>query len=393
MTPVAELTRALVRVASPNPPGDESGVALELHRFLATVPGVEIRDFEPSPRRVTVVAAAGSGRRCLALAAHTDTHPISGEWAYDALARDGLIGDRIYGRGTTDNKGAVAAMGIAFRHLVESGLPLGRRLLLVANADEETGGKVGVEPMMGAWDERPQGAIVAEASGVEEPWQELYVAARGTTRFSIDVSGTATHSSLAGRAGVRSAVEDLDELLAQLRRKLRVLTRRHPRFGLRGRLTVVSTNGGSGWGVVPGSARADCELRLLPPARQAETEGAVEAAFSAAAAGTGADARLAFAPGGLRWMSPSQAGSSSRLVASAERAWLAVHGRAPQLGCFTGATDARLFEAAGVPSVIAGPGALDRAHHPDEYVTEQDLEIAVRFYEAAARDFLGMGAA
>jgi acetylornithine deacetylase/succinyl-diaminopimelate desuccinylase-like protein len=387
------LTRDLVGAPSPNPPGDERHVVARLREHLSRIPGVRLRTYTPAPHRVSLLATAGGSGRSLLLAAHTDTHPVTGDWQHDPLGREPVWRGRIFGRGTTDNKGAVAAMAIAFRRLVAAGAGRHGRILFLANADEETGGGAGVEPIVSRWDERPDAAVVAEASGVRSSWEALYVAARGTSRFTIEVAGTATHSSLAGRPHVRSAVEDLEVLLAAFRERLPLLRRRHARFGPVGRLTVVRIEGGVGWGVVPGRASAQCELRLLPGVEQKGVEAAIRSAFAGVVSRAGSSASLTLAGGGLRWMAPSSVRLNDPIVGSARRAWRATHRKEPSLECFPGATDARLFEAAGIPCVIVGPGALERAHHPDEYVTSRELSSAVNLYEAIAKDFLGMGRA
>jgi acetylornithine deacetylase len=98
---------------------------------------------------------------------------------------------------------------------------------------------------------------------------------------------------------------------------------------------------------------------------------------------------LEFADGGLRWMSPSAAPLDSKIVRAAEESWREIFRSDPVPGCFPGATDARLFEAAGIPCVVAGPGALVRAHHADEYVTTDELAVAYSLYLKLATRFLG----
>jgi acetylornithine deacetylase/succinyl-diaminopimelate desuccinylase-like protein len=384
---LAELALALVACPSPNPPGDERAVVGVLRSFLATCDGVELSFFEPAPQRQTLVATAGAGSPCLMLAAHTDTHAVGSGWTVNPLGESSPDG-RLYGRGTTDNKGAVAAMATAFASLAGTHHEHGR-LLFVANADEETGGLDGAGALSRSWSERPDGAIVAEASGVDRPWERLWIGARGTSRFTIRTEGTSTHSSLAGRTNVRSAVELLQKLLNEFRDRLPVLANQHPIFGAGNRLTVVRIQGGEGWGTVPGRATAACELRLLPGVDQTHIETEVSSAFEAARLSVNATAALEFAAGGLRWMDPSQADPESEIVKAASAAWAEVVGSPAQLDCFPGATDARLFEQAGIPCVVLGPGALSRAHHADEFVTTDELSTAYRLYRSVAARFLG----
>jgi acetylornithine deacetylase/succinyl-diaminopimelate desuccinylase-like protein len=377
----------LLRCPSPNPPGDEVAVVRALGEFFSHEPGITCEVFEATPNRPTLVCAVGRGKPCLALAAHVDTHPVGEGWTRDALG-EVVDGAGIFGRGTTDDKGAVAAMALAFRDAAHARRGQSGRLLLIANADEETGGDVGIASLLREWEERPDAAVVAEASGVSASWEDLYVAARGTSRFTIRVRGTQTHSSLAGRPEVKSAIEGLRLVLDQMVECLELLRASHPLFGAANRMTVVRTDGGDGWGTVPGGAKADCELRVLPPARQATVEAEVRRSFQAAMDATGVDAELTFASGGLRWMSPSETQSKSPIVEAARHAWKRVHAQDPRLACFPGATDARLFEAAGIATVIIGPGALVRAHHPDEFVTREELGTAYRLYVEIVSSFL-----
>lgn len=386
MTPAApadvvDLTLRLVRAASPNPPGDERAAAAVVVDYLAGSAGVETALIGPRPERVSVVARAGAGPRALILAGHLDTHPLVGEWTRDPLGE--RVGDRLYGRGTTDIKGGVAAMAVAFRLAVERGLPAAAQLVLLANADEETGGVEGVAAIA----EDPAlplaPVVVAEPSGVFAPWEGLYLAARGTSRFTLRAAGTRTHSSLAGRGGVDSAIERLEDALTRLRAELPVLGERHPVHGPAGRLTVVRIEGGEGYGVVPGTAAAEVELRLVPGSTQERVER--EVAAIAAAAGV----ECAFAAGGLRWMAPSDLDPGHPLARAAAAAWHDVLGTEPELACFPGGTDSRLFQASGRPALGGvGPGALVRAHHPDEFVEIAELETAVALYGAIITRYL-----
>jgi acetylornithine deacetylase/succinyl-diaminopimelate desuccinylase-like protein len=86
---LVEMTQALVRVASPNPPGDTSAVAEVAEGLLAAIPGIEIQRVEPEPGIVSLVArvrARKPGRR-LIFNGHLDTFPVgeSAGWSAAAL--------------------------------------------------------------------------------------------------------------------------------------------------------------------------------------------------------------------------------------------------------------------------------------------------------------------
>lgn len=372
---VVDLTEALVRAPSPNPPGDERAPAAVLDGYLAGVPGISRHVVGADPARPNLIFMAGGGPRTLTLAAHVDTHPIVGEWGFDPMGE--LVGDRLYGRGTTDNKGAVAAMAAVFRSACEQGPPPGLRLILLANADEEVGGGEGVQVVLERFDEPLGAVVVAEPSGIDGPFEALYVAARGTSRFTLSTTGLRTHSSLAGRPGVPSAVELLGQALQSIAERLPVLSRTHALFGPAGRLAVVRIEGGDGYGVIPYAARAEVEIRLTPGSSQDAIEQGIRAAVE------GLDVELTFAERSLRWMGPSEIDVEHPLTRAAVAAWRDILGGPPELGCFPGGTDARLFTECGIPALSGvGPGALVRAHHPDEYVTTQELATATRLYAA-----------
>jgi acetylornithine deacetylase/succinyl-diaminopimelate desuccinylase-like protein len=372
---VVDLTEALVRAPSPNPPGDERAPAAVLDGYLAGVPGIRRTVVAADAARPNLVFMAGDGPRTLTLAAHMDTHPIVGKWTFDPAGK--RVGDRLYGRGTTDNKGAVAAMAAVFRSACEQGPPHGLRLIFLANADEEIGGADGVQTVLDMFDEPLGAVVVAEPSGIDAPFEALYVAARGTSRFTLSTAGLRTHSSLAGRPGVASAVELLDTALRSIAERLPVLSRTHARFGPAGRLAVVRIEGGDGYGVIPYAARAEVEIRLTPGSSQDAIEQGIRAAVE------GLDVDLRFAERSLRWMGPSEIDGEHPLTRAAVAAWRDILGSPPELGCFPGGTDARLFTERGIPALSGvGPGALVRAHHPDEYVTTQELATATRLYAA-----------
>ena len=113
---LVETTRALVGAGSPNPPGDTSAVADVAQGMLATIPGIEIRRFEPQPGIVSLLARLHGrqpGRR-LIFNGHLDTFPIGDEADCTFPPLSGAVcNGRIYGRGVSDMKGGVACSILA----------------------------------------------------------------------------------------------------------------------------------------------------------------------------------------------------------------------------------------------------------------------------------------
>ncbi len=380
---IAELTGELIRARSENPPGDERAAVAAARAAVQRIEGVECRVVAPEPGRESLIAAAGPrGARTLLLGAHLDTVPAGDGWARDPFG-GAIEHGAVHGRGASDIKGGAAAMIAALAALAEAGVTASRRVVLVANADEEAGGRLGMDHVRDVLDEPVDAAIVAEPSGVAAPFERLYVAARGAARFSLHAAGTSGHTSLVREPGVVNAIDVLTDAIARLRERTPVL--REPPHPIHGAadLIVVGVEGGRGWGVVPAGARADVEIRVVPGTSRPALEAQVAEALD------GSGVRVEHAPGTLRWVEPSAVDADAPIVRAAARAWTDVLGAAPTLGCFPGGTDGRSLTERGIPTIPGlGPGTLLRAHGPDEHVAVAELVTAAQIYALAAHAFL-----
>jgi acetylornithine deacetylase/succinyl-diaminopimelate desuccinylase-like protein len=137
---VVELTRALIRVDTSNPPGNETPAAELLADYLQGA-GVEPELIGPDPDRLNLVARVpGRGDApSLMLMAHTDVVPAPDtDWSvppFEAELRDG----RVIGRGAHDMKSQLAARAVAFAEVARAGEPPPGDVVLVAESDEERG--------------------------------------------------------------------------------------------------------------------------------------------------------------------------------------------------------------------------------------------------------------
>ncbi|HEU5431870.1 MAG TPA: M20/M25/M40 family metallo-hydrolase, partial [Thermomicrobiales bacterium] len=146
---VVGLTKALVAAPSPNLPGDETAPAAVIEAALAAyaLPAATVIALAPHrPNLIVRIDGARPGPH-LALCGHLDTKPVgeaAAEWNTDPFTPT-IVGDRLYGLGSTDMKGACAAMvlaGAAFASVADRS---GGSLSLVFTADEEYGSRFGAE--------------------------------------------------------------------------------------------------------------------------------------------------------------------------------------------------------------------------------------------------------
>src|ERR1700723_223809 len=143
----------LLRINSVNPPGNEVAVAGYVAHDLKAA-GLDIKIHSFAKNRPNVIATlkgtwprAKAAQEALLITPHYDTVPFGEGWKFDPLGAT-IHQGRIYGRGARDNKGNCAVGMEALHSLVEEGVRLQRDIVFAATADEETGSKLGVIPLL-----------------------------------------------------------------------------------------------------------------------------------------------------------------------------------------------------------------------------------------------------
>ncbi len=392
---LVELCADLVAIDSQIPPhADERAIVAFLAdrmEALGLGRGEVVAAVPERPNLVTRVRGSGGGPT-LALNGHLDTKPV-GEarrlWDSDPLVpevRDG----HLYGLGTTDMKGAVAAMVYAAAALVEAGGPAGD-LVLAFVADEEAGGNLGARhlaPRLTGID----ACLVGEPSGWERDWQGLHLVSRGLCCFRIRVRGTQMHSSLSDRMPSVNASLRMADLMVRIRDALRLDHPPHPLGDVAPTLNVgVLVEGGVYFGVVPGSAEFACDLRTLPGMTAEQVRAAIDAWLDERrAADPDLDVEVVYEDG-LEWIPAAEIPAGHPLVEAAASAAADVLGAAPPLSVFPGTCDAPWFAGAGIPTIPSfGPGVLTCAHGPNERVSVESLHQAARIYAHTAARYCGL---
>jgi succinyl-diaminopimelate desuccinylase len=163
---VVPLARRLVDAPSPNPPGDERAIAAEVAAALAELALPSPQVLARSARRPNLLTALdfGAGGRHLCFSGHLDTKPIGdARWTVPS-DRATLEGDRLYGRGAVDMKGAIAAMIVAAARLAADPPTCGR-LSLLFTADEEDGAAFGAHFVAAEGLLAADGVVIGEPAG------------------------------------------------------------------------------------------------------------------------------------------------------------------------------------------------------------------------------------
>jgi acetylornithine deacetylase len=357
-------------------------------------------DFKGRPQLVARFAGRGTGSSLL-LNGHIDV--VSSEprdqWTTDANraeVRDG----RLYGRGSCDMKGGVAAMTLAAEALARSSTPLAGDLLVATNTDEESSGAGGMALV--------KRGVHADAGIVPEPTGfDVWIACRGSAFATIDVPGRPGHAEMPQPhwrdGGAVNAIEKASLILDEIRRLREEWRSRdallHP---LLAPTDIVPTVAAAGeWGVTyPASCRLTCIVPYVPAhagadgsTRELEEEVAARIARVAEK-----DDWLAEHPPTITWSAtvmPMELSADEPVVRTALGAAAAVGANGSPAGLNSWFDGATLTRFAQTPTVAFGPSGLDGGrtipHTVDESVRIDDLVVCAQALAVTALRFCGAG--
>ncbi|HET9058815.1 MAG TPA: ArgE/DapE family deacylase, partial [Acidimicrobiales bacterium] len=256
---LVRLTSELVSIDTANPPGSEAAVAGVLRDAMAPW-GVQWQEVEPAPGRLSLVGRLAAGEDAgkaptLIVNGHTDVVPVVPErWSRSPFTPV-LSEGRLYGRGTADMKGGVAAAICALATLDAAGASRGCNLVFQWVADEERGGGQGTRVLM------EKGLLRGDACIVPEPTSlAVCVAERGLLQGKILIKGRPGHGSRP-RDGI-SAVEHAAQVALALH-AAEFGDAEHPLLG-RPTANVGTIHGGSAVNIVAEQAEVGFDRRLLP---------------------------------------------------------------------------------------------------------------------------------
>lgn len=383
---VLSIARELVRIPSPNPPGDERDVATLVQDFLSALqlPEAQIIVRQESRPNLLVTLDFGAGGRHLVLSGHLDTKPVAdATWNVDPFNAD-VEGDRLYGLGSGDMKSAVAAMLVAASRLTRNGPSCGR-LSLLFTADEENGSAYGAHYVAQNVPLDADGVVIGEPGGIHEDYDRLHLVSRGIARLRLVARARQGHSSLSDEMDTRNAGVDAARLVTEVADSL-VLDTPENAHDLSGWTPTVNTGmayrGGVGFGVLPGVIAVDTEVRLLPGMQQEAVGKVFNALAEQVSDKIGGDLRIEFDQPPNDWLPATLVAPNDPLVEAARAASQAVFGTYPAQAVFPGTTDATWFNAIQSLSTLPalGPGLLRRAHAADEWVSITAVRKAVELY-------------
>lgn len=306
----------------------------------------------------------------IVLSGHTDVVPIDGQpWSSDPWVLTERSG-KLFGRGVADMKSFLA---LALAHIDDAlAAPLKRPMLLAFSYDEEIGclGAPAMIDELAALSPKPSAVIVGEPTSMK-----VISAHKGVRSFMVEVIGREGHSSLPDR-GVSAVAEAMKLMNLVLQMSEEARAERHAHFDPPGpTLTIGRVDGGTAANILARRCMFQWDLRT-PSTAQAE---ALEARFRAAASALDADIKSRAPEGGVTVTRRSNTPGLEMTPASeAETLARALTGD-NDVRAASYAAEAGLFQRAGLPAVLCGPGSIEQAHQPDEWIEIAQIEEGARF--------------
>ncbi|MBM4413269.1 MAG: M20 family metallopeptidase [Chloroflexi bacterium] len=346
--------------------------------------------WEVAPGRPNIVAelrgAYGAGQTLL-MEGHTDvvTPGDYAAWQYDPFGAE-IVDGKMYGRGTADMKGGVAAMLFAVRALQLAGAPFAGTIRLLIPVDEE-GLMIGIKDIVAKGY-----ANGAAAAIICEPEQhEVCIAQKGALRLKLESFGRVAHGAMP-----EEGVNALSAMIHLLNRVMTIeATLRHT-FGehpLLGKIYVSPTvarapisGDASQINVLPDYCDAYLDIRTIPGVVHGEIVTRIEYFINEVKQ---LDPKYALRVSIVDDRPSTEISATHPLVQSLQYAHERVYGERPPYGGVPGSTDGTIImRDAGVPVVVYGPGGKRIPHQPNEYVEINEVKHAAEVYIHAALHFL-----
>ncbi|GAB4157264.1 MAG: M20 family metallopeptidase [Planctomycetaceae bacterium] len=379
-----EILKDLVSIPSVNPMGrDLTGDIFFEGRLSDYLVGffenlnVPVERVEVVPGRDNVIARLDvpQAKTTILMDAHQDTVPVDGMVIEPFTPA--ISNGKLFGRGACDVKGGMAAMLAAFARLVHHSSELTSNIVMSCTCDEEATIQ-GVNDLVKMWTDPsrktslfpkpPDVAVVAEPTDLD-----VVVAHRGATRWKIRTTGRACHSSRP-KEGI-NAIYRMGKILAEVEKfadELETLVPPHPLCGP-ATISVGRIEGGVSVNTVPDECSIEIDRRCIPGEDGLAVIDQLKSWLQERI-----DFEFEFLPPWIvgAALSDDDNGEFADVLLNQIAA---VAGPHKKVGVPYG-THASRISAAGVPSVVFGPGSIDQAHTKDEWISIDELEQAAEVY-------------
>ena len=332
---------------------------------------VDILPLSGSTHKANLVATLGRGEGGLVFAGHTDTVPFNEKlWNYDPLSLT-EADNRLYGMGTSDMKAFFALAISAARKFTSADLD--EPLIIVATADEESTMN-GARELASSRRLQARRVLIGEPTGLRPVHMH-----KGMMMECVHLHGRSGHSSDPA-LGI-NAMDGMHTVMGEIMAWRRELKQRFtdPQF----RVPYPTLNlgrilGGDNPNRICGDCELHFDLRPLPGMVPDELLDELRQRVDAVLDGSGLDIRLRSL---MQSVPPFASQAGSEIVTAAEK----LTGASAESAAYS--TEAPFYQQGGMEAVVLGPGDIDQAHQPDEYLALDRLQPMIDLLESMIRRF------
>jgi succinyl-diaminopimelate desuccinylase len=352
----------------------EAKISDYVYKYLKTL-GVNCAKEEVLPNRHNVICyIEGKDKRGICFESHMDTVSINNMTIepLNPVIKEG----KMFGRGSADCKGSLAAMMYAIKILIKNNLKPSTNLYFVASVDEEYNHR-GVDHFL-------KKGINLQGAVVGEPTQlDAITACKGVVRWEISTNGKAGHSSRPEKG--QNAIYDMMDLIYTIKNDL-IPSYQNIEHHLLGSptMSVGCINGGTAVNIIPDRCSIEVDRRLLPGEtsdsakreilelinKLKEKNKILDIDISDPTAET----------------IPMDTNINEKIVKASMESCKKITGKSKMKGvCF--GCDASSFTGAGIPSIVSGPGDILQAHTENEFIDLKEVCQAAEIYSQTCIDF------
>ncbi|KEI70052.1 acetylornithine deacetylase [Endozoicomonas elysicola] len=331
----------------------------------------EIQPLPHAPHKANLIATLGSGPGGLVFAGHTDTVPYDESlWKSSPFALEER-NNRFYGLGVCDMKGFFALVMEAVREFLQA--PLKAPLIILATADEESSMN-GARALAELGQPKARYAVVGEPTGMRPIHMH-----KGIMMERIQILGQSGHSSNPSLG--RNAMETAHKVITDLMQFRAELAERYQNHGFTipvPTLNLGCIHGGDNPNRICGQCQLDFDIRLLPGMDSEQLRQQIRQRLKPIAEADQVAISLESITPAIEAFSSQE---NSELVAACEK----LTGHQAESVAF--GTEAPFFSRLGMDTVVLGPGDIDQAHQPDEYLSHDRINPMIGILKSLIRQY------
>ena len=392
--------KRFIRIPTVDPPGErygdfvseaskvleELGFSVEVHEVPRSVVEKYYPEYADYPRYI-VIGRLGGGKPTIQFNGHYDVVPPGAGWSTDPF-KPTIKEGRLYGRGSVDMKGGIAASLLAIKAFTESFKEFEGTVEVALVPDEEIGGETGTGYLVRSGLSKPDYVIIAEPSGSGRAW----IGHRGALWFYIEVYGKQAHGSTpwlgvnAFEGMVKVAEKFIREYSSVLASKRSKYIYDDPR-GARPTITVGGEiRGGAKINIVPGYYAFSVDRRLIVEESVEKVEDEIRKIVEEIDREL---PNLTVKAKFVNKLQPALTSHESKLVKTLTEAVKEALNIEPKLTVCLGGLDMRFYAEKEIQVVTYGPGPALTAHQADEYLEINELTKVAKVYAILLRKLLG----